>query len=855
MAKINLYKSQTTVSTPAATAQSYIPKLQSPINQGLSDLAQSATQVGAQLAGVQKERTEEAAKIDALNTTTGAQLEIGRAWQDMKNNATGAATGSTENILSFINDKQQQLLETNKDPVAQRLMNHEFLQLKESYTRQGLDFENQKFTQYKADGISQSAENLTNLVYQDPSQIIPSIAKINQAINTSGLPEEIRIKQQKVAQDKIENAWLNNMLNNNPVAGLNMIRPKLGQLPEGSLQSDIAGAAKKSGVDELYTLAVGGIESSLNPIATNPNSTASGLFGLTKGARGGRKIGADTAAEVQQFADLTNSNRMQLVGSLGREPTQNELYLAHHFGAGGATQLLNANPDTPISEVVGSDVMKANSYLKDKTVGQVIDINNKKFNKQRQKYVDKEQVAANETSPINLIPAEKLAQYLPKFVNAVETKQREYAINIDGKVKDQEAMALNGNMNFERLTPEQFVMAHPNDPEKAARAYQDYTNMLQFGVDVNTVNQLTPNQEMALVQSHGPREEFGYAGDLKRQGDLMNAIAAKHKAIQEDPAGWAIKNDAGVNGPSDLDAIIAAQVKQGVQYPKVLAKANEDNLIADLQNKKGMEKAAVLSGLKEQFGDSKFRLVARQLQQNEHAPKGMSSILAAPTSYAMEQAAIVSDIDIKQLRETLPDQNAKDIDVAISQSMTDFYASIPLGQVSDQTISDVSDTVRKIAYNYVRSGKSPKDAAKLASDTFIGADKYSYINNSGSDFTVRVPKKYDAAIIEENMTSFVDRLTVDNVNTAGVKLLRSPWNLEENADGYVNQIKSKGYWLTNGDETGASLYFTGHDNKPYPVFDKSGAPISKTFTDLTVINRLPEKNNNPALRRILDSRQ
>jgi hypothetical protein len=56
--------------------------------------------------------------------------------------------------------------------------------------------------------------------------------------------------------------------------------------------------------------------------------------------------------------------------------------------------------------------------------------------------------------------------------------------------------------------------------------------------------------------------------------------------------------------------------------------------------------------------------------------------------------------------------------------------------------------------------------------------------------------------------------------------------MEPTEKGYLNQIKNNAYWVTNGDETGANLFFKGHDNREYPVLDKSGKIVTKSFNDL-----------------------
>src|SRR5205823_3159740 len=44
---------------------------------------------------------------------------------------------------------------------------------------------------------------------------------------------------------------------------------------------------------------------------------------------------------------LTQSNSFKLVSAIGRRPSDNELYIAHFLGVGGAARLINANDNKP----------------------------------------------------------------------------------------------------------------------------------------------------------------------------------------------------------------------------------------------------------------------------------------------------------------------------------------------------------------------------------------------------------------------------------------------------------------------------------------------------------------------------
>ena len=110
----------------------------------------------------------------------------------------------------------------------------------------------------------------------------------------------------------------------------------------------------QEGLPEGYLARVAQIESSNNPNAKNPNSSAGGLFQFIDSTA--RQYGLQNRYDPEQAtaaaAKLARDNAAILRNSLGREPTGAELYLAHQQGAGGALKLLQ-NGDRPASELVG----------------------------------------------------------------------------------------------------------------------------------------------------------------------------------------------------------------------------------------------------------------------------------------------------------------------------------------------------------------------------------------------------------------------------------------------------------------------------------------------------------------------
>ena len=149
--------------------------------------------------------------------------------------------------------------------------------------------------------------------------------------------------------------------------------PQIGGLsPQQSrVSGSIARAASVTGVDFDYLLAQAGLESSYDPSAKAPTSSATGLFQFTEQTwlgmvdRHGQKYGMGWAAGAisagsdgryrvsdptmrsqilnlrfdaekssMMAAEFASENRAHLRSGLGWEPESVDLYLAHFLGAG-----------------------------------------------------------------------------------------------------------------------------------------------------------------------------------------------------------------------------------------------------------------------------------------------------------------------------------------------------------------------------------------------------------------------------------------------------------------------------------------------------------------------------------------
>lgn len=133
-----------------------------------------------------------------------------------------------------------------------------------------------------------------------------------------------------------------------------------------------------------------GLESAGVADARNPNSTATGLGqfieatwldvlqrnrpDLAEGRTRAELLALRTDPELSR--ELTTRFTEENAGALesaGIPVSEQSLYMAHHFGAGGAVKMLRADPARSVSEFLSAKEMKANPHLKGKTVAQAMD--------------------------------------------------------------------------------------------------------------------------------------------------------------------------------------------------------------------------------------------------------------------------------------------------------------------------------------------------------------------------------------------------------------------------------------------------------------------------------------------------
>lgn len=133
------------------------------------------------------------------------------------------------------------------------------------------------------------------------------------------------------------------------------------------IEAAIRQAAEEEGVDPAFALAVADRES-----AGNPNAHASrsiyGLFQMRGDLR--HQYGAgdsnDPYTQAQGWMRFINDTRQGLANRLGRDPTNEETYLAHFFGEGRAARMIGGQigGSTPTADAFTPNELAINPEIR-----------------------------------------------------------------------------------------------------------------------------------------------------------------------------------------------------------------------------------------------------------------------------------------------------------------------------------------------------------------------------------------------------------------------------------------------------------------------------------------------------------
>jgi len=129
-------------------------------------------------------------------------------------------------------------------------------------------------------------------------------------------------------------------------------------------QAAIIQAALEAGENPAYALAIADRESSFNPNA-RASKTIYGLYQMRGDLRSKYGIGdsSDPLEQARGWIRSLRDIRADMRSVLGRDPTDEEAYLGHHYGAKRAARTLKMDPSMPTEAIFTPQEMAGNPHF------------------------------------------------------------------------------------------------------------------------------------------------------------------------------------------------------------------------------------------------------------------------------------------------------------------------------------------------------------------------------------------------------------------------------------------------------------------------------------------------------------
>lgn len=289
--------------------------------------------------------------------------------------------------------------------------------------------EGQRYYVSQADTLMANAVNSAGLNYLDPNRVEQEAARAQIAADQrnalEGGSEEMGALLRSKAASLVHRGVLDRLIAEDPSAAVSRLERVRGQMTAADLadvestlrpvladadagaridawingQPTPAGAMPMTGAarsmkdaEAVARASVGrtvGLESGGKADAKNPNSSATGAGQFIDatwldimGRNRPELVAGKSKAEVlamrndpalsRQMAEAYAVENARGLLESGLPVTEQTVYMAHHFGLGGARALLRAPPDTPVSRLLPAKDIAANPYLKGKTVAELI---------------------------------------------------------------------------------------------------------------------------------------------------------------------------------------------------------------------------------------------------------------------------------------------------------------------------------------------------------------------------------------------------------------------------------------------------------------------------------------------------
>jgi len=291
---------------------------------------------------------------------------------------------------------------------------------------------------------------------------------------------------------------------------------------------------------------------------------------------------------------------------------------------------------------------------------------------------------------------------------------------------------------------------------------------------------------------------------------LVERVDAMRQAIAADPVAYL---EAVENRELSIPERIEKQKLLGLDETQIspFSKQEFANVKAQADAAEGAEAVQIYTQFLGQYANTPYEDMA------------LRSMMANGMTYAENIALFSTDIaaSVDLVNAQKIDQKALDTAIkSLDYEKSEIYAAVQeeLGPWSKSVIGGIADgyisrtggsgrteavfatqeAVFKLAQVYVSRGQDPETAAKNAANIITNAYDFQETRNGGE---IRVPKIYDYKSPE--IVNFLDDRLDDMEYLKGTVVTDGKDEIEANQ--YINEISTMGYWVTNSNDTGVYL--------------------------------------------------
>lgn len=299
------------------------------------------------------------------------------------------------------------------------------------------------------------------------------------------------------------------------------------------------------------------------------------------------------------------------------------------------------------------------------------------------------------------------------------------------------AIQTNGKSPDEGRLRAAYGVAYGDKPEMAARLSGQIDNAKNFYVAAKSVAFTSPGEDQATIENYRQKASGQNAAQFAQQGAAMQqAIAAKYREINQDPALYVMRNDPEVarlltEGAQDpalfrqgLARMNELQAKLGVQSwnRAYLGATAASQMAASIAAAPPEQAANEIENMRNRYGGY-FPAVVSELEAAKMPPAfvTLARMDRPEDSVPRANLATANQIGPEKMKSVLGESRSKAIHDKVLSAVEEYSPALSRqGTYANRLLAADVQSVNNLALFYAQQGQSDGDAAKRAYNEVIG---------------------------------------------------------------------------------------------------------------------------------------